>query len=196
MEQSTFAQKPLTPTPHEENSLWEIIKFAALALVIVIPIRMFVGQPFIVSGESMSPTFENANYLIVDELSYHFHEPVRGDVIVFRYPKDTSKFFIKRVIGLPGETVKIAGNTITVINTAHPEGFTLDEEYVKHPSDNTLTREVGTDELFVMGDNRSGSSDSRVWGNLPEKDIIGRVFVRLFPLKDISYLPGSLNSFK
>ena len=89
----------------EEHPFIEIIRFAVIALIIVIPIRMFVAQPFIVSGASMEETFQSGEYLIVDQVSYHLHNPARGDVIVFRYPKDPSKYFIKRIIGLPGDTI-------------------------------------------------------------------------------------------
>jgi signal peptidase I len=176
--------------PKKDNSLWEIIKFALLALVIVIPIRTFIAQPFIVSGNSMVPTFENNEYLIVDEISYRIHEPERGDVIIFRYPKDPSKFFIKRIIGLPGETLTINGQKITVKNESHPEGFTVDEPYVKNQATNELTVTLPEGQYFVMGDNRSASSDSRVWGNVPEKNIIGRAFLRVLPIAEASVLPG------
>lgn len=176
--------------PKKDNSLWEIIKFALLALVIVIPIRTFIAQPFIVSGNSMVPTFENNEYLIVDEISYRIHEPERGDVIIFRYPKDPSKFFIKRIIGLPGETLTINGQKITVKNESHPEGFVVEEPYVKNQATNELTVTLPEGQYFVMGDNRSASSDSRVWGNVPEKNIIGRAFLRVLPIAEASVLPG------
>ncbi len=176
--------------PKKQDSLWDIIKFAALALLIVIPVRMFIAQPFVVSGLSMFPTFHNADYLIIDELSYRFTEPHRGDVIVFKYPKDPSKFFIKRIIGLPNETISINGSKVTIKNEANPEGFSLDEQYVQNTAQNNLTTTTGPTEYFVLGDNRSGSSDSRVWGNLDRSYIIGRAYLRLLPLSLINYLPG------
>src|SRR3954471_8919762 len=94
--------------PEKKSQSWgELIRFAVIALIIVIPIRLFVIGPFIVSGSSMVPTFQNGNYLIIDKLSYRFSVPKRDDVIVFIPPVDSSKFYIKRVIGLPGETVDI-----------------------------------------------------------------------------------------
>ena len=175
------------------HSTWEMIRFAVLALVIVIPIRMFVAQPFIVSGLSMFPTFNNSEYLIVDEISYRFHEPTRGDVIIFRYPKDTSKFFIKRIIGLPNETVVISGNDVTIKNTTHPEGFTIPQPYVVNTANNTLEKVLGPDEYFVMGDNRSASSDSRYWGPVPRKNIVGRAYIRLLPFSSAKVFPGVFN---
>lgn len=179
------------PPETRAHSFWEMVRFAILALLIVIPIRTFVAQPFIVSGNSMVPTFHDNEYLIVDELSYHFREPERDDVIVFRYPKDTTKFFIKRIIGLPGETVEITGSKITIRNSAVPDGFVLEEPYVKNQSANNMTTTLGDEEYFVMGDNRIASSDSRVWGVLPKKLIIGRAYLRLLPITEISFLPGS-----
>jgi signal peptidase I len=109
------------------RDLWETIKFIILAAIIVIPIRLFVFQPFIVSGESMYPTFHNGDYLIVDELSYRFHEPRRGDVIVFRYPNDPKRFFIKRVIGLPGETLIFKDRAVYLKSTDQSAETLLDE---------------------------------------------------------------------
>src|SRR4051812_20415331 len=108
--------------PKKENFFWEIFKFTVIALIIILPIRLFIAQPFIVSGASMDPTFETGEYLIVDQLSYRTGDPVRGQVMIFRYPKDETKYFIKRVIGLPGETVSIDGTVVSIKNTAHPEG--------------------------------------------------------------------------
>ena len=172
------------------QSFWELVRFAFLALIIVIPVRLLIAEPFVVSGSSMVPTFQNSNYLIVDKLSYKFSNPQRDDVIVFRYPKDTTKFFIKRIIGLPNETVDINGNAVTIKNAEHPDGFTLNEPYVKNISDNITHFELKNDEYFVMGDNRSGSSDSRYWGAVNRNLITGRAFLRLMPLNEIGVFPG------
>lgn len=173
------------------DDAWDLIKFAIIALVIVIPIRMFVAQPFVVSGESMFPTFHDGEYLIVDEFSYITGEPKRGDVIVFRFPGDTKRFFIKRIIGMPNEEIIINDGKIVIINKENKEGLTLDEPYVKENFNTSSTFKTKDKEYFVMGDNRNKSSDSRVWGMLPDKLIIGRAFIRLLPFKEISYLPGS-----
>lgn len=170
----------------------EIATFLVLAVIIVLPIRLFVAQPFIVEGESMHPTFDSGDYLIVDELSYRFHEPERGDVIVFRYPGDEKVFYIKRIIGLPGETVTIERGNVTITK---PDGtkLTIDEPYVV-AEDATYTEStvVGPGEYFVMGDNRPRSSDSRVWGLLPKREIMGRAFLQLLPASEIDLLPGAI----
>ena len=170
--------------------LKDLFTLALLIVVVVIPVRLFVISPFVVDGESMHPTFENLDYLIVDELVYRFEAPARGDVIVFRYPGDPSIFYIKRIIGLPGETVSINHGVVT-ITTVNGRSLTLSEPYVV-AEDATYTKNVtlGANEYFVMGDNRPNSSDSRVWGPLPRNDIIGRVDLRLLPISRIGFLPG------
>lgn len=173
--------------------LKDLFTLVFLIVVVVIPIRLFVISPFVVDGESMHPTFENLDYLIVDELVYDFSAPARGDVIVFRYPGDPSIFYIKRIIGLPGETVSINHGRVT-ITTVTGEKLTLAEPYVVN-EDATYTKSVtlNSGEYFVMGDNRPNSSDSRVWGPLPRKDIIGRVDLRLLPISRMGFFPGAAN---
>ena len=182
-------QKEVSPLVKNKNGIWETIKFAIIAFVIVWPIRAFVAQPFIVSGSSMVPTFQNSQYLIVDQVTYKFHEPKRGDVVVFRYPNDPTKFFIKRIIGLPGETIIIDGSKVSV-ETKTGETLDLSEPYVENESKNNLKIETGETEYFVMGDNRAASSDSRYWGNLDEHYIVGKAFVRLLPFSSFGLNPG------
>ena len=173
-----------------EHALKEIAIFIVLAVVIVLPIRLFVAQPFVVDGESMHPTFENGDYLVIDELTYHFQAPQRGDVIVFRYPGDTKIYYIKRIIGLPGETIHINSGKISITKTDGTT-ITLTEPYaVVEDATYTLNTTLGSTQYFVMGDNRPESSDSRVWGPLPTNDIVGRVFIRLLPAGEIGVLPG------
>jgi len=180
--------------PVKENTFLEIIRFSVMALIIVIPIRMFIAQPFIVSGASMAETFHTGEYLIVDQVTYKFNEPMRGDVIIFRYPRDPSKFFIKRIIALPGETISIENAKVTIKNEQYPEGFVLSEPYIKSMRPAGLMEEtLGDREYFVMGDNRDESSDSRIWGVLQEDRIIGRALFRLFPPSMVSVLPGSVS---
>lgn len=179
-------------SPKKTSFLKDTAIFAVIALAIILPIRFFIAQPFIVDGASMDPTFATNQYLIVDELSYRFEPVSRGDVIIFKYPKDTSKYFIKRVIGLPGETVQIEGTKVLIKNKTNPQGFTLTEDYIapaNFTSDHTLVT-LTDSQYFVMGDNRGASFDSRAWGPVDKKYIIGRPLLRLFPLDKISFLPG------
>lgn len=180
------------PSVRSGDSFKDIVQFVLIALLIVLPIRWYIAQPFIVSGASMEDTFHNGEYLIVDQLSYRFEEPQAGDVVIFRYPQDPSTYFIKRIIGVPGDTVAINGSAVTVTNELHPQGVVLDEPYIgSMSSTDSLTETLDTGEYFVMGDNRDYSSDSRVWGVLPRENIIGRAYLRLFPFSDIDHLPGA-----
>lgn len=173
--------------------LKDLFILALLIVVVVIPIRLFVISPFVVDGSSMYPTFHNMDYLVVDELVYDFNKPQRGDVIVFRYPDDPSIFYIKRIIGLPGETVAINHGIVTVTET-NGNKLTLKEPYVVNEDTTyTNTTALGPKQYFVMGDNRPNSSDSRVWGPVPRKNIIGRVDVRLLPLSRTGLFPGATN---
>jgi len=174
----------------------EIIKIVALAFIIIVPIRVFLFQPFFVQGASMEPNFEDGQYLIINELGYKetdlgfynvepFKIMPRQQVFVFRYPLDTSKFFIKRVIGLPGETVQIKDDQITIFNSSHPNGFVLDESAYLDKSvitEGDMTVSLKDNEYFAMGDNRMYSSDSRAWGPVPEQDVIGKVVLRAWPV--------------
>ena len=188
---SPSTPKTATNEERREHPLTEMLRFALLAILIVVPIRLFVAQPFIVSGASMDDTFHNGQYLIVDQVSYYFNDPARGDVVIFRYPRDPSKFFIKRVIGLPGDTVIIEDAAVRIKNAEYPESFTLDEPYVNEMAAAAPRVEVlGPREYFVMGDNRNHSSDSRVWGVLQEERIVGRAWLRLFPPSTADFLPG------
>lgn len=164
--------------------VWDFLKVFLIALAVIIPVRFYLFQPFIVTGQSMQPNFYDGEYLIIDEISYRFNPPQRGDVVVIRSPQDSSQFFIKRVIGLPGETVEIANGTVVIKNSDHAAGFALQENYLP---DNAATfgnarTSLGSDQYFVMGDNRTASSDSRVFGPISKNTIVGRVLLRAFPL--------------
>lgn len=185
---------PVKPAK-KENFFAEIVRFTLIALVIVVPVRLFIAQPFIVSGASMEPTFSSGEYLIVDQITYRLEEPERGDIIVFRFPRDPSKFFIKRIIAIPGDTIEIEQDKITIKNADNLEGIVLDEPYVvaMEPSA-TLTEVLGEHEYFVMGDNRNASSDSRIWGVLRDNLIVGRAILRLLPITEVDILPGKFES--
>ncbi|MFA6999766.1 MAG: signal peptidase I [Candidatus Paceibacterota bacterium] len=194
MENKTSLNVPVKTKWKEflENG-WDLLKFAIVALIIVLPIRMWIAQPFVVSGESMYPTFDNGQYLIIDEISYILGNAQRGDVVVFRYPNDTKRFFIKRVIGLPNEKIIVNNGEVTIINKEHPDGFKMVEPYINEKFFTGSTYETKDNEYFVMGDNRNRSSDSRFWGILPKNLMIGKVFLRLLPIKTMSYMPGKYN---
>lgn len=178
----------------KDNFFIEVLKFSLITLIIVLPFRLYIAKPFIVNGASMYPTFNNGHYLIVDQVSYNFiEEPQRGEVIVFKYPKDTSRFFIKRIIGLPEETVIMENGKVKIINKENPEGLYLIENYLEKLSGDNLNIKLSDDEYFVMGDNRNNSSDSRSWGPLKKEKIIGRVFLRLLPFTKIDLFPGNFN---
>ncbi len=174
--------------------VFEMIKTVLISVAIIVLIRYFLFKPFYVRGASMEPTYENNEYLNINEIDYRFHAPKRGDVVVFRFPRDPSQYFIKRVIGLPGETVTVRGGSVTVLNDTYPEGFTLNEgAYLSNDvmtfGDSTVT--LDQDHFFVLGDNRPASLDSRseIVGPIPRADIIGRTWFRVWP-------PRRMNTFR
>ncbi len=178
----------------EKQGYFEILKeigrFVLITLLIVVPFRFFIAQPFIVSGDSMVPTFHNGEYLIVDELSYLLREPLRGEVVIFRYPKDTSKYFIKRIIGLPGETVLVENGALKIVSSGGSTS-TVRESYIQGQELADIQVKLGNSEYFVMGDNRNASSDSRYWGPVPRGELVGRAFARLLPVAQADVLPGN-----
>ncbi len=169
--------------------IFDLGKVIVLVLAVVIPFRLLVAEPYVVSGNSMLPNYVNREYLIVDRLSYRFKAPARGDVVVLRYPKDTSQDYIKRIIGLPGESVRFEGGKVVIVNADHPEGFTVEEVYIPGQVPTLGSPEpvkLSDGQYFVLGDNRTSSSDSRTWGILPENDIVGRAFLTVFPVSRAS----------
>jgi len=169
------------------NFIWEILKIVIIALLIVVPIRYFLFQPFFVKGQSMEPNFENSDYLIIDEISYRLGSPQRGEVVVFKYPQNPSQRYIKRIVGLPGETVEIEDGKVIIFNQVGSQ--ILDEsDYLpascQTPGDARVS--LNEDEYFVLGDNRASSADSRSWGPLPKENIIGRVLFRAWPFTTLA----------
>ena len=168
---------------------FETTKIVIVSLLVILGIRSYVMQPFFVSGKSMEPNFYDGDSLLVDEISYKFGNPERGDVVIFRYPRNPKEYFIKRVIGLPGEKVEVKDGKITVYNGEYPEGFRLDEN-IYLPSgtitSGNYTFELKNDEYFVLGDNRGASADSRLWGALEKHYIVGRAWIRAWPLNEFS----------
>ncbi|MHB8831505.1 MAG: signal peptidase I [Patescibacteria group bacterium] len=162
----------------------ELVQVVAISLAIIIPVRYFLVQPFYVKGASMEPNFFDHEYLVIDELSYRFHQPQRGDIVVFHYPNDPKNYFIKRVIGLPGETIEIAEGQVKIYNDKYPNGIVLDEHVYLDDIYTAQTRRetLKANEYFVLGDNRPSSLDSRYFGPISDKVIVGRVWVRGWPL--------------
>jgi len=169
------------------SSILETAQVVVVSLVIVFLVRTYLIQPFLVKGASMEPTFQDGNYLIIDEISYRINAPQRGDVIVFKYPKDPKQYFIKRVIGLPNERLEIKNQKLTVFNAQNPNGMTIDETYLPAgditKGDETI--QLKSNEYFVLGDNRPASSDSRYWGPVAQDLIVGRVWLRAWPLNEV-----------
>ncbi|MFH1457127.1 MAG: signal peptidase I [Patescibacteria group bacterium] len=164
--------------------LWETVKIVIICLIIVIPIKQFIIQPFYVKGASMEPNFYDHEYLLIDEISYRLNQPVRGEIIVFHHPPGEKSFYIKRLIGMPGERIVIKDSKVKIYNQQNPDGFVLDEsKYLSNDIrfyddvDTTLAE----NEYFVMGDNRMSSLDSRRFGPILREDIVGRTWLRGWP---------------
>jgi signal peptidase I len=164
--------------------IWEIVKVVVISLAIIVPVRYFLIKPFYVSGASMEPSFYNHEYLIIDEISYRFSEPQRGDSVVIHDPFDPAQYFIKRLIGLPGDKIKITAGRVSIYDQLHPEGVTINEPYLaeamKTAGEVEVTLKPG--EYYVLGDNRSASLDSRVFGPIPRDSIVGRTLLRGWPV--------------
>ncbi len=187
--------------------VWELVRVVLLALVIIIPVRAFLFQPFFVSGSSMQPNFEDGQYLVISEWGYKtthalagipfgftvrpFRDLHRFDVTVFEYSKTPETFYIKRVIGLPGESIEIKRGRVAIYNEAHPEGSFLDESgYLSHDTLQYMNEDMPKvtlkeDEFFLMGDNRLHSKDSRSIGPVKRERITGRVLLRAWPVTDV-----------
>ncbi|MBI2888633.1 MAG: signal peptidase I [Candidatus Liptonbacteria bacterium] len=168
-------------------SLLEVFEIAFVAVGSVFLVRTFLVQPFVVSGSSMAPNLENGDYLLIDELTYRFRAPERGEVVVFRYQHNQATYFIKRIIGLPGERVQIKNNQISVTPQGATNPVALKELYLPPGVVTGGDAEylLNDREYFVLGDNRSFSFDSRSWGFLEAKDMVGIARVRLWPLPQL-----------
>ena len=183
----------------EKSTIWstiiDIVETIVVAAAIFVVVYLFLLQPHQVRGASMKPNFHDGEYILTDKISYRFGEPKRGDVIIFTSPTDSDVDFIKRIIGLPGEKVKISDGQVTIKNSEHKDGFVLQEPYEtlgptaggKEAPQNTEIS-IGENEYFVLGDNRLESFDSRSWGNLPKKNIIGKAWLRYWPLNKIGFV--------
>ena len=172
-------------------SVLDLAKIFAVALLIFGSVRYFLFKPFLVKGASMEPNYDDGQYLVIDEISYRFSSPQRGDVVVFKYPLDPSQYYIKRIIGLPGETVEVTDGKVIVYNQQHPEGQALNEGDYLNKSVFTPfegRHKLLTDEYFVIGDNRAASYDSRKWGPVKKNLIVGKVWLRAWPFDAVQVM--------
>lgn len=164
--------------------LAEIVKVVLISVAIIVPIRYFLIQPFYVKGASMEPTFHDNEYLIIDEISYRWRQPVRGEVVVLKNPRGQRDYFIKRVIGLPGERLTIRNGVIRITNGQYPNGVALDEGAYLDPDIRTsgdVEVDLGPTEYYLLGDNRPASLDSRAFGPIDRRIIVGRTWIRAWP---------------
>ena len=171
--------------------VFELLKIVVISLVIIIPVRYFLIQPFYVKGASMEPNFYDHEYLIIDEITYRFNEPERGDIVVFRYPRNPQEYFIKRLIGLPGDSIAIKDGSVVITNETNPDGAVLDEPYlaagVKTYGLSEEEVELGENEFYVLGDNRNSSKDSRSFGPVNRSYVTGRVLLRGWPIDRMQF---------
>ncbi|MFA6322748.1 MAG: signal peptidase I [Candidatus Buchananbacteria bacterium] len=175
--------------------IWEIVKIVVISLAIIIPVRYYLIKPFYVKGASMEPNFYNHEYLIIDEISYRFSQPQRGDTVVIRYPYDPSQYFIKRVIGLPGEKIKISASRVSIYNSQYPDGLVLHEPYLPESLKTLGEVEVTlkSNEYYVLGDNRVASLDSRVFGPVSREFVVGKTLLRGWPIYRIGLVNYHVN---
>jgi len=171
----------------------ELVKITLISLAIIIPVRYFLIKPFYVNGASMEPNYHNHEYLIIDEISYRLNPPKRGEVVVFKYPENPKEFFIKRIIGLPGERVVITGGDIFIYNSKNLSGIKIQEPYLEKDlkTAGNIDTVLDEDEYFVLGDNRNSSLDSRRFGALKKNEIIGKTWIRVLPVDKM----GILNNY-
>lgn len=161
---------------------WPIWLLAGIVLTAIL-LRLFVLQPYTISSNSMEPTLEQGDHILVNRLSYQFGSPTRGDIVVFAYPKDTSRTFVKRVIAVEGETIELKGNQVFVNGTLVQEPYLKEGDYPPFEAET-----IPANNVFVLGDNRKESGDSREWGVLPKSYIIGKAWLIYSPLQKFKFL--------
>jgi signal peptidase I len=170
----------------EDRSRWhtlrEVVETILLTLVIFVVINTFTGR-FRIEGPSMKPNLHEGQYLIINKLVYKLHPPQRGDIVVFHHPRNPGHDLVKRVIGLPGETVEVRQGQVYI------DGTPLEEPYVVHQDRKSVHYELGPDDFFVLGDNRPNSDDSRTWGVLKRDQIVGKAWISYWPLSDLGGVP-------
>ena len=166
-------------------SVVEVLKVIGIVFVAAVAICYFLFQPFVVEGSSMEPNYHNGEYLFIEKVSYRLHEPKRGDVVVFKYPNSPNVNYIKRIIGLPGETVRIENGLVTVDGKALSEPYLAKDTktYVHGNSNGTFEITIPDNKYLVLGDNREHSSDSRDGWLLPDSFIVGRSAITIYSQK-------------
>ncbi len=181
-------EKKLTLTQRNPmlKSIFEFIKTIAIVLVLAFIIKAFLIQTFIIDGSSMEPNFHNNEYLIVDKLSYHFSQPQRGDVDIIIPPDDVTKDYIKRIVGLPGDTVVIKNGSVFINNKKLVEPYLKagEQTLINDNINDEMTLKLKSNQYFVLGDNRTNSRDSRFIGPIPKGNIIGKTLLVVFPTKN------------
>ncbi len=193
-EPQNSAKTDLNQTPSSsatwKQSLWENVQIVAIALVMAFLIRMWIAEPRFIPSESMLPTLEQGDRLVVEKLSYRFHDPQKGDIVVFHPPSilqsqgyDSDNAFIKRVIGTSGDIIEVKNGIVYVNDQPLEESYILET-----PHYNLYAVQVPKGQLFVMGDNRNNSNDSHVWGFLPQRNLIGHAVFRFWPLSRLGSL--------
>lgn len=183
----------------DRHPLWgyfiDIIETIVVAAAIFVVVYLFLLQPHQVRGSSMEPNLSDGQYILTDKISYRFDDPRRGDIVIFKAPVDENFDYIKRIIALPGETISIIDGEIIIKNDDNPQGFKLEEPYSINGAispgtqlSNGVEIKMEEDRYFVFGDNRNQSFDSREWGKLPRENIIGKGWLRYWPLSEISII--------
>jgi signal peptidase I len=161
--------------------MFSLIQSVTLTIALAFFLRFFVVQPFIVEGSSMEPNFHDREYIVIDKASYRFREPHRGEVIVFHPPNDPSQNYIKRIIGLPGDTVEIKEEDVYINNKKVDEPYLGESNHATNDGHQKAPITLAAGEYFVLGDNRQHSSDSREWGILDKASIEGRTWFIAYP---------------
>jgi signal peptidase I len=174
----------------------EVIKVVVLSAITIFIVRTYLFKPFVVEGQSMEPAYYSKEYLLIDELSYRFREPARGETIVLRAPVIKKEYYLKRIVGLPGERVKIEENKVIIFNDQFPQGTVVEEDYLVQKTMDKVNVILGPDEYFVMGDNRGESYDSRKFGPIQRSSIVGRTWFRGYPFNRVSFFHPATYTFK
>lgn len=172
------------PSSKINKFVWDLLESVGVAVILAIVIRIFLFEPFYIPSWSMSPILKPGDKIIVNKFTYRISQPKRGDIVVFKYPKNPKKDYIKRIIGLPGETIKVRNNKVFVDERELVETYLSDG--LIYPDFGPVVIDNG--KYFMMGDNRSDSLDSRYWGTLDRKLMLGEAMVIFWPISRLEVL--------